>query len=75
VATNASVLKGHLVTFANEIKRKNILFFNFETIKDLPPEQVYAPIMSPPAWTGTKKILLKFQAPVSNPLHPLMYRY
>jgi hypothetical protein len=42
---------------------------------DIPKELiVYAPIMSPSGWTGTKKILLKFQAPVSNPLHPVMYR-
>jgi predicted ATP-dependent serine protease len=68
VATNAVVLKGHLVTLANEIKRKNSFFFKVETIKVLQTTAVFH------EWTGTKKILLKFQAPVSNPLHPLMYR-
>ena len=40
-ATNAIVLKGHLVTFANEIKRKNSFFFNFETIKVLQTTAVF----------------------------------
>jgi hypothetical protein len=35
VATNAIVLKGHLVTFANEIKRKNSFFFNVKSVGNL----------------------------------------
>lgn len=41
VATNAIVLKGHLVTFANEMKRKNSFFFNFEAIKVLQTTAVF----------------------------------
>jgi hypothetical protein len=41
IATNAIVLKGHLVTYANEIKRKNSFFFNFETIKVLQTTSVF----------------------------------
>jgi tetratricopeptide (TPR) repeat protein len=41
VATNAIVLKGHLVTLANEIKRKKSCFFNVETIKVLQTTAVF----------------------------------
>jgi hypothetical protein len=41
VATNAVVLKGHLVTLANEIKHKNIFFFKVETIKVLQTTAVF----------------------------------
>ena len=41
VATNAVVLKGHLVTLANEIKRKNSFFFNVEAIKVLQATAVF----------------------------------
>ena len=41
VATNAVVLKGHLVTLANEIKCKNSFFFKVETIKVLQTTAVF----------------------------------
>jgi hypothetical protein len=41
IATNAIVLKEHLVTLANEIKPNNNFFFNVETIKVLQTTAVF----------------------------------